>query len=113
MGEKIISAHVDLETDNLITHIAKMENCPTSEIVEMALKFFTSLPPEAHTSLRQIEAFGSSDDLKELAREITRTMLHAEYKIVTQKIMEHMTVDGLDKLETEDDILQEAVSLTR
>jgi len=40
-------------------------------------------------------------------------MLNTEYKIVTQKIMEHMTVDGLDKLETEDDLLEEAVSLTR
>lgn len=79
----------------------------------MALKFFTSLPPEAHAALRQIETFGSSHDFKELAREITRTLLDSQYKIAHQKIMEHMKVDGLDKLETEDDIVVAAIALTR
>jgi hypothetical protein len=45
--------------------------------------------------------------------EITRTLLLAQYKIAHRQVIEQMQVDKLGQLETEDEILKEAVTLTR
>jgi predicted transcriptional regulator len=112
MAGKTISAHLDTETADRISYIAKIENRRTSQIAGMALKFFISLPPEARVALWQIEAFASTDDFEELTRELTRILLHTQYKMAHQRIMEQMKVDNLEQIETEEDILQAGIALT-
>ena len=113
MEETTISAHVDIATASRINNLAKTEQRQTSEIAEMALKFFLSLPPEARTALWQIEALASPDDFEQITREIARALLHAQYKVAHEQIMTHIKVDNLDQLETEDDILAAAIAVTR
>jgi len=113
MAGKTISAYTDAKTASRVDSIAKLEHRPTSQIAGMALKFFVGLPPEARSAWMQIEALASPDDFEEINREITRTLLHIQHKIVHQQIMDHMNVENLDQLETEDDILSAAVTLTR
>ncbi|MDF5725889.1 MAG: hypothetical protein PUP91_36675 [Rhizonema sp. PD37] len=113
MVGKTISAYTDAKTASRVDAIAKLEHRPTSQIAGMALKFFVGLPLEARIILLQIEALASADDLEELNREITRTLLHFQHKIVHRQMIDQMNVDNLDRLETEDDILLAAVELTR
>ncbi|MDP5017896.1 MAG: biofilm development regulator YmgB/AriR family protein [Dolichospermum sp.] len=113
MAGKTISAHIDTETANRVTNLATMEQRRTSQIAGMALKFFVGLPPEARAALWQIEALASPADFEEITREITRTLLHAQYKVANRQIISHLNVDNLEQIETEDDILEAAVALTR
>ncbi|MBD2364798.1 hypothetical protein H6G36_27130 [Anabaena minutissima FACHB-250] len=113
MAGKTISAYTDAETASRVNHIAKMEHRRPSQIAGMALKFFAYLPPEARAVLWQLEGMGSTADLEEISREITRILLNAQYKAAQRQIMDHMKYENLDNLETEDDILEAAVNLTR
>lgn len=112
MAGKTISAYTDVETANHVAYIAKLEHRPQAQIAGMALKFFVRLPKEAHDALRQIEALGSSADFEEVTREITRVLLHTQYEVAHRQIMDHMKVENLDQLESEDDILNAAIDLT-
>ncbi|MHC5854300.1 hypothetical protein [Nostoc sp.] len=113
MAGKTISAYTDTETASRVSYIAKLEHRPTSQIAGMALKFFACLPAEARAALWQLEGMGSTADFEEISREITRILLHAQYKVAHRQIMDHMKFEHLDQLETEDDILEAAVALTR
>jgi hypothetical protein len=112
MAGKTISTYTDAQTASRVDYIAKLEQRPTSQIAGMALKFFVGLPSEARAALLQIEAFGSPDDLEEVNREITRVLLDAQHKVVHRLVMEHMKVENLEQLETEEDILSAAVDIT-
>jgi hypothetical protein len=112
MAGKTISAYTDTETASRVSYIAKLEHRPTSQIAGMALKFFAYLPAEARAALWQLEGMGSNADF-EVSREITRILLHVQYKVAHRQIMDHMQFENLDQLETEDDILEAAVALTR
>lgn len=112
MAGKTISAYTDPETANRVAYIAKLEHRPQAQIAGMALKLFVSLPSQARAALWQIEALGNDADLEEVMREITRTLLHAQYKIAHRQVLEQMEVENLGQLDTEDEILSAAVKLT-
>ena len=113
MAGKTISAYTDEETSVRVAHLARLENRKKAQIAGMALKFYVELPAEARAAWQEIEAIGSAAEREETLREITRTLLHAKYKLAYQQVMNHLKVEGLDQLETEDDILAAAVALTR
>ncbi|MUG95988.1 hypothetical protein F7734_28020 [Scytonema sp. UIC 10036] len=112
MAGKTISAYIDAKTASRVDYISKLEQRPTSQVAGMALKFFVGLPSEARAALLQIEALGSPEDMEEVNREITRTLLHIQYKVVHRQVIDHMKVENLEQLETEEDILSAAVDLT-
>ncbi len=111
MAGKTVSAYTDPETASRVAYIAKLEHRPPSQIAGMALKLFVGLPTEARTALRQIEALGNEADLEEVMHEITRTLVHVQYKVAHRQVLEQMKVDNLGQLETEDEILSAAVTL--
>ena len=113
MAGKTISAYTDEKTASRVTDIARVEQRKPAQIAGMALKFFVGLPSEARSALMQIEALGSAADVEEAMREVARTLIHAQYKVAHQQVMEQMKVENLDQLETEDDILSAAAALTR
>lgn len=109
---KTISAYTDAETASRVAALAKLEHRPQAQIAGQALKLFVHLPKEAHDALRQIEVLGSPEDFDGIARAITRTLLHAQYELAHRQVMDGMQVQNIDRLETEDDILNAALSLT-
>lgn len=113
MAGKTISAYTDPETASRVAYIAKLEHRPPAQIAGMALKLFVGLPTEARAALWQIEALGNDADLEEVMRELTRTLLHAQYKVAHRQVIEQMKVEDLGQLETEDEIFSAAVTLTR
>jgi hypothetical protein len=73
-----------------------------------ALEILLSL---ARLGLNAISSKPSSQELGETQDDI-RTLLDTRYEAAHHLIMEHMKLDELEELETEDDILSLAVSLT-
>jgi hypothetical protein len=55
---------------------------------------------------------GSPEDFDEIARSITRTVMHAQYELAHRQVMETIQVRDIELLETEDDILNAAIALT-
>ncbi len=113
MAGKTISAYTDAETASLVADLARLEHRPQAQIAGQALKLFVRLPKEAHDALRQIEMLGSPEDFDEIARSITRTVMHAQYELAHRQVMETIQVRDIEQLETEDDILNAAIALTR
>jgi hypothetical protein len=113
MAGKTISAYTDPETASRVGIIAKVEQRTQAQIGGMALKFFVSLPKEAREALWQIETMGNEQDWESLMNEVTRTVLNVQYRLASQQVIEEMKVEKLGNLDSEDEILQTAVNLTR
>lgn len=112
MAGQTISAYTDSDTVDRIESIAKREDRRKAQIAGTALKFFSILPDEARTAWRQLETFGSPEDLENALAEITRILIDAQYAITHQQILQELNPEVLEPLETEDDILAAAVTLT-
>ena len=112
MAGRTISAYTDTETADRIESIAKRENRRKAQIAGTALKLFSILPDEARTAWRQIETFGSSTDIEHTVAEITRALIDAQDAIAHQQVIRELSPQHLDTVETEDDRLATAVSLT-
>jgi predicted transcriptional regulator len=113
MAGKTISAYTDAETAHRIESIALREHRKKAQIAGTALKFFVGLSEEARTAWRQIEALGTADEIERISQEIARTLLHAQYAITHKQVVQELNTEALGSLETEDDLLDAAVSLTR
>lgn len=112
MNKKTISAYTDSETAESVAYLAKLEHRSPSQIAGMALKFFVSLPAPARTAWCQISALGNQTDLETVTQEIAHKLLDMQYQIAQRQIVEQAKVEGLEKLETEDDFLTAAINLT-
>jgi hypothetical protein len=73
------------------------------------VKFFVGLPEEAWTAWRHIEALGTPDEIEQISQEIARTLLHGQYAMAHKQVVQ----EHLGKLETEDELLDAAIALTR
>ena len=112
MAGKTISAYTDTDTADRIESIAKREDRRKAQIAGTALKFFSILPDEARTAWRQIETFGSPADVDHAITEITRILIDAQYAIAHQQVVQELNPEPFGALDTEDEILAAAVSLT-
>jgi predicted transcriptional regulator len=113
MNGKTISAYTDTETAQRIEGIAKREHRKKAQIAGSALKFFVNLPEEARTAWRQIEAMGTPEEIEQISQDIARTLLNAQYEMAHKQVIQEISTEHLGSLETEDDLLHVAVSLTR
>lgn len=113
MVGKTISAYTDPETALRVGTIAKVERRSTAQIGGMALKLFVSLPKEAREALWQIETLSTGQEWESLISEVTRTVLNFQYRLATEQVIKQMKIEGIGDLDSEDDILEAAVSLTR
>lgn len=111
MPGKTISAHADEETARLVEHLARLEDRSPSQIAAAALALYVGLPAVAHASLRHVQALGTPDDYARMTREVARAMLDARHQITHRRMIDSMEYD-VSHLETEEDVLAEAVRLT-
>lgn len=112
MPGKTISAYADEETAQLVERLARLEDRSPSQIAAAALALYVRLPAEAHASLRYVQAFGTPDQLARMTREVARAMLLARHEISHQRFVDSVEVDGAEHLQTEEDIIAEAVRAT-
>ncbi len=113
MSGQSISAHADADTVARLRLASAREGRTSSQVTAAALRFYLSLPAAAHAGLREIEAFGTKEERHNLARAITRAIVGANFEISRRRAAAGMQVDNEHSLQTDDDILAEAVRLTR
>jgi predicted transcriptional regulator len=113
MAGKTISAYTDNATAERIELIAQREQRRKAQIAGTAVKFFVGLSDEARAAWLQIEALGSAVEIEKLKQDIARTILDAQYQMVHRQIMDEIQTAHLGTLNTEDEILETAVNLTR
>lgn len=112
MAGKTISMHASEETARRVEHVARVEDRTPSQIAAAALKFYLQLPPEAHTALRHVQALGTEKDVEQVSRKMARLLLDAQFEVAERQVVASMTARGLNRLQSEDDILAEANALT-
>jgi hypothetical protein len=112
MPGKTISMHASEETARRVEHVARLEDRSPSQIAAAALSFYLQLPPEAHTALRHVQALGSDEDVQRMSRKMARLLLDAQFEVAERRVVASMTTEGLDRLTSEDDIIEEANALT-
>jgi hypothetical protein len=113
MSGRSISAHTDPDTVARLRQVSTREGRTASQLTAAALRFYLSLSSAAHAGLREIEAFGTPEERHNLPRAIARVIAGAEFEISRRRAVADMHVDDEERLQTDDDILAEAVRLTR
>jgi len=109
---KTISMHATEETARLIEHLARVEDRSPSQIASAALSFYLQMPPEAHSALRYVQGLGTDEDVERVNRKIARLLLDAQFEVAEQRMVAAMSTLGLDRLQSEDDLIAEANALT-
>ncbi|HEX6748229.1 MAG TPA: hypothetical protein VF092_13115 [Longimicrobium sp.] len=112
MPGKTISAYTDEETAKLVEHIALVEQRKPSQIAAAALAFYVRLPIEAHAALRRLEALAAPEHLTLMRREVTRAISDASFDAAMDSMAPAINERYGDRLQTEEEILAEAVRLT-
>lgn len=112
VAARTISAYADEETARGVARIAQIEDRSPAQIAAAALRLYVRLPAEAHAALRRIETLGTDQDIDALARAIARKALDAEWEVARRRFVADMPA-GETGGDSEDDILTEAVRLTR
>ena len=112
MAGKTISAYTDAETASMVEQIARVEQRKPAQIAAAALAFYVRLPAEAQAALRRLEAIGAPEDLNLMRREVTRAISNASYNAAVRQSAPRVRELYGDAVQSEDEILQEAVRLT-
>ncbi|HSU17212.1 hypothetical protein [Longimicrobium sp.] len=112
MPGKTISAYTNEETARLVEHLAKVEQRKPSQIAAAALALYARLPGEAHSTLRSLEMLGDAGEYDRMLREVTRAILEVGYHSSVRRMMPRLKQVYGTSLQTEDDIMAEAVRLT-
>lgn len=105
------SAHIDDATDRLVQSTAQIEDRTPSQITGAALRWYLHLSPSARDAMRRIEAAGE-DAIREASWVLSRALLDRQYEFALQQGLETMK-HRLPTGASEDDIMAEAVRLTR
>jgi hypothetical protein len=112
MAGQSISAHADAATVATLRRISIREGWTQSQITASALRLYLALPDEMRVALWEVEAFGTSEHHHNMMRAIARVAASARYEIARRRAAEGMRLDDKVRLETDDDILTEAVRVT-
>jgi hypothetical protein len=113
MSGQSISAHADPETVARLRLVSAREGRTSSQVTAAALRLYLSLPAAAHSGLREIEAFGTPEERHNLARVIAHEIAGANFEIASRRVVAEMQVANKARLGSDEDILAEAVRLTR
>lgn len=113
MSGRTVSAYTDEATAERVARIAKLEDRPVGQVAGAALRLYAMLPAEARDALRQMEALGDDDALREAVREVTLVLARRRFAQTRTSITAAIDVSGLGRLDSESRILGAAVKLTR
>jgi hypothetical protein len=65
-----------------------------------------------HDALRDIDAFGTSEDRRLLMRAVARSVASTRYEVVLRHAAKTGRIDNEERLQTDEDIVAEAVRVT-
>lgn len=106
-----ISAHTDEATASRVGEMSKLEDRTPSQITAAAVRWYVRLSAPARDALRRIEAQGD-ESIDEAAWAAGRAVLDKDYEAVLDRGLASYT-PTVRADASEDDILAEAVRITR
>ncbi|MGL5805892.1 MAG: hypothetical protein ACRC2R_26995 [Xenococcaceae cyanobacterium] len=112
MSGKTISAYTSEQTANKLAEIAKRESRKKAQLAGMAIELFVSLPPAAIDAWLRVIANGEPNLKAQVQDKIARTLIDARYQVTHEQLIEEISLDSIEPLETEDDFLNAAVAIT-
>lgn len=95
-----------------LNEIAKNENLEPNVIIDLAVKFYLALPDETRNVLNSFNNYSEEILEQEIIKQVTHSLLNIEYQEIEKQVVTEIKVDKNIPLDTEDDILSYAVSLT-
>lgn len=112
MTGQSISAHGDATTVAKLRQTATSEGRTPSHVIASSLKLYLALPGTVRAALRDIESLGTAEEQQNMIRAIARTVVSTQYDVARRRIAEGMQLDNEDMIETDEDIMAEAVRVT-
>lgn len=106
-----LSAHTDEATASRVSEMARLEDRTSSQITAAAVRWYVRLPAAARDALRKIEAEGEQA-IDEAAWAAGRALLDRQYEEALKNGLNGAR-SSLPEAATEDDILREAVRISR
>ena len=106
-----LSAHTDEATASRVSEMARLEDRIFAQITAAAVRWYVRLPAAARDALRRFEAEGDRA-IDEAAWAAGRALLDKAYETVLDRGLAHYA-PALPADAPEDDILAEAVRITR
>jgi hypothetical protein len=113
MAGKNIPTWIDERTAREVETLAKAEARPSADVVAAAVKFYLALPEGVRAMIRDIDAFGTPEEVHWAMRKVAGALIAAQYEIAAEKAAAQMHVEDLGPLETEAEIEAAAVRLTK
>lgn len=113
MAGKSISAWVDDRTARNVERLAKVEARPPAHVVAAAVKFYLSLPEEALSAIRKIDAFATEEEVQWAMHKVARALLEAQHQVAAERAARQARVDDLGRLDSETAINAAAVRATK
>jgi predicted transcriptional regulator len=112
MAAQFFSADADATTVARLRQTAAREGRTPSQITGSSLKLYLALPGTVRTALRDIDALGMPEDHHNMMRAIARAVAPTQYEVTRRQVAEGMRLRNEGLLETDEDILAEAVRAT-
>lgn len=84
-----------------------------SQITKSKTEITKALPDEVWRSLSDLKAVATPEQWQEFQQDLLRFILDHRYQLIQAKIAEKIDKNWLDTLETEDDILEAVIELTK
>jgi hypothetical protein len=69
--------------------------------------------PPSQPMSQQIEKLADLNKVGQVSQDSDRILLHTQYELAYKRVIQEISAEHLDSLDTEDDLLKTAVSLTR
>ncbi len=110
---KIISTSVSPELAEQIDQVAKLENQSRASVIRGAIEVMTALPVKALSNIFDLHQQGTAEDREILYNDIARAFLHHQYRLGQRALAKTIDQKFLDTLETEEDIINAAIALTK
>ena len=85
----------------------------SQDLASISLKLSSIIPNDAVEKLKKLNTIGSQEDWQEIADLFARSLLDYQYKVVTNRITQQFDSQWLGTLESEEDLLNASIELTK
>jgi hypothetical protein len=110
---RTISGSAPEELADRVQEVARIEDRTPSQVVVSAVDLYTRLPTEAHIALRRIQALGGETALERVLVDLGRQILDRQFEAARHAVAASITVNDLDRLESDDEFLAAAAAAVR
>ena len=88
MAENNVPAFVSEEIAKGIVMAGRHQDLSPEQIVELALRFFVSMPADGRVTLAALFKFGTQDECRNAMSEVAMVLNRAEFEVTSRRVAE-------------------------